>query len=68
MKNGVYSWDEKGAGGSKEGLEIPLHKWPSCLLDLLHPIKNVWRILKQHIEQRSRFPSTLSEMKQVVQV
>jgi transposase len=51
---------------SKRVLKIPLHERPSSSPDL-NPIENVWRILKQRIKQRSKFPSNLSEMKQAVQ-
>jgi transposase len=50
---------------AKKALEIPLHERPSS--PDLNPIENVWRISKQLIKQRSRFPSILSKMKQAVQ-
>ncbi|RPA80282.1 hypothetical protein BJ508DRAFT_210455, partial [Ascobolus immersus RN42] len=32
----------------------------------LNPIENVWRIMKQRIKARLRFPGTLEEMKEAV--
>jgi hypothetical protein len=52
--------------GAKEALGIPLHERPSTSPDL-NPIENVWRILKQHIKARSRFPTTVAAMRVAVQ-
>jgi hypothetical protein len=57
---------EKALVEAKRVLEIPLHERPSSSPDL-NPIENFWHISKQRIEQWSRFPSALSEMKQAVQ-
>lgn len=51
---------------AKRALEIPLHDRPAASPDL-NPIENVWRLIKQRIKQRSRFPATLTEMKKAVQ-
>jgi transposase len=69
---GLYFGDHASVHGTKKALvdakrvlEIPLHE-RSSFLPGLNPVENVWRILKQRIK-RSRFLSTLSEMKQAVQ-
>jgi hypothetical protein len=51
---------------AKAALGIPLHNRPSNSPDL-NPIENVWRVIKQRIKARSKFPSTLAEMKVAVQ-
>jgi hypothetical protein len=48
---------------AKRVLEISLPERPPSLLDL-NPIEDVWRMLKQCMERRSR---SLSKMKQAVQ-
>jgi hypothetical protein len=65
---GLYFEDHAPVHGTKKVLveakrvlEIPLRGRPSSSPDL-DPIKNAWRILKQCIKKRSRFPSTLSGM------
>ena len=55
---------ERGGGWvvAKAALKIPRHERPSCSPDL-NAIENVCRILKQVTKARSRFPTTVAEMR-----
>jgi hypothetical protein len=70
---GLYVEDRSPVHGTKKKLveakqmlAIPLHDRPASSPDL-NPIENVWRIMKQRIKARPRFPCTLEEMKVAVQ-
>jgi transposase len=46
----------------KAWLGIPLHHRPASSPDL-NPIENVWRIMKQRIKARPKFPDTVEKMR-----
>jgi hypothetical protein len=50
----------------KQVLGIPVHLRPTSSPDL-NPIENCWRVMKQRIKQRPRFPGTVEEMRKAVQ-
>ena len=50
----------------RSDLPIPLHPRSASSPDL-NPIEDVWRIMKQRIKARERFPGTVQEMREAVQ-
>ena len=50
----------------KSDLAIHLHPHPASSPDL-NPIEDVWRIMKQRIKARERFPGTVQDMREAVQ-
>ena len=69
QEGGLYVEDQAsvhGAGGSWWEQRRHCGFRPSCSPDF-NPIENVWRILKQCIEARSRFSTTVAEMRVAVQ-
>ena len=51
---------------AKAKMGIPLHHRPAASPDL-NPIENVWRLMKQCIKARDRFPGTLQAMQRAVE-
>jgi len=72
-EGGEFVEDQAGVHGTrgkfveaKAVMGIRLHQRPASSPDL-NPIENVWRILKQRIKARKRFPRTLAELRIAVQ-